>query len=86
MKDTVIKRTNPSEINFGDKVCLSDGSIVTINSGQYLSNGRVSNFWHWTYENGSSGHGYGFFYSVENSDFLSGLYRTARILHTVNYS
>lgn len=35
---------------------------VTITSGQYWSNGRVSNHWHWEYENGEEDYGYGCFY------------------------
>jgi len=36
----------------------TDGPI-TITSGRFWSNGRVSNFWTWTTQSGEEKHGYG---------------------------
>lgn len=42
-----------------------DGKLVRIKSGQYLSNGQISNFWYWDFVDsahrptGEEGHGYG---------------------------
>lgn len=55
----------------GDKY-ENDGCDVYINSGQFLSNGRVSNFWYWRRvlpngELGNEDYGYGDF---EESDVV----------------
>lgn len=36
-----------SSMKVGKTLKHPDGRTVKITSGQYLSNGRVSNFWHW---------------------------------------
>lgn len=36
-----------SSMVIGKTIKHPDGRMVKIKSGQYLSNGRVSNFWHW---------------------------------------
>jgi len=36
-----------SSMKVGEIVKHPDGRMVKITSGQFLSNGRVSNFWYW---------------------------------------
>lgn len=54
------------EPKIGQKVYMENiyGKMVEvkITSGQYWSNGRLSNHWHWEYENGEKDYGYGCFY------------------------
>lgn len=58
------KLESKSRMQIGVTIKHPDGRMVKIKSGQYLSNGRVSNFWYWneTMPDGSLGpeeHGYG---------------------------
>lgn len=54
-----------SKMKVGEVVMHPDGYKVYVTDGQYLSNGRVSNFWYWkrVNEDGSlsetTEHGYG---------------------------
>lgn len=36
-----------SSMEIGKTIAHPDGRMVKIKSGRFLSNGRVSNFWHW---------------------------------------
>lgn len=55
-----------SEPKIGQKVYMKNiyGKMVEveITSGKYWSNGRLSNHWHWQYDNGEKDCGYGCFY------------------------
>lgn len=55
--DTVVQ---PVELHVGRFYLHPEDGIIHITSGQYYSNGRISNFWCWTVvETGEPKHGYG---------------------------
>lgn len=50
----------PGTFKIGQQRIHPDDGLITLTGGQYLSGGRVSNFWYWTVEaTGEQHHGYG---------------------------
>ena len=60
VKDIVETYVKPREFQLGKFYLHPEDGIIHITSGEYYSEGRVSNFWSWTVvETGEKKHGYG---------------------------
>lgn len=61
IKEIVDETLGKNELEIGKTVKhIPTGKNVEITAGQYWGARGISNFWYWKFEDGETGHGYGY--------------------------